>query len=73
MIPNTNVDIITQNATAQMLCRLRTGISFYESLKLLKSVLGCIFLIICVSLPGIQILDLNTLLMKGEDSTNCQL
>ena len=72
MITNTRVDIITQNATAQMLCCLRTPILFSESLSFLNPVLGCIFYLSLYYLPGIHILGLNTLLIKGEDSTICQ-
>jgi len=47
MIPNTSVDIITQNTTAKMLCCLRTGISFYQSLSFLKPVFGLFFIYLC--------------------------
>lgn len=73
MIPNTRVDIITQNATAQMLCCLTAGILFSESLSFLNPVLGLFFYLSVYPLPVIQIRGLNTLLMKGEDSTICQL
>jgi hypothetical protein len=72
-ITNKRVDIITQNAAAQMMCCLRTRILFSESLSFLNTALGCIFYLSVYPLPGIQILGLNTLLTKGEDSTICQL
>lgn len=73
IITNKRVDIITQNAAAQMLCCLRTRILFSDSLSFLNPALGFVFYLSVYPLPGIQILGLNTLLMKGEVSTICQL
>jgi len=52
MITKTRVDIITQKATAHMLCCLRIRILFSESLPFLNPVLGCMFLFIYVSFAG---------------------